>query len=399
MLGKTLQSKARVVLVLNVMFNVANSLCSVFVGVYLWINSLDLHVVCGHYLAVYAVTPVVFLLAGWYAQARDRVHVFRIGLALHALYYGMLLLLREQSAAYAVPLGALLGVTWGFFYAGANTFNYDVTEPGERDYFFGWLHAVGGIAQLVGPLLSAFIIRFAPNGQRGYLLVFALAVLLYLASMALSIRIPPDCTRRRYRIWRALFPGRDQRDWQYLMLASVTLAGTFNILHFLLALLMFMSTGSETSVGGFAAFQALAGIVVAYLVGHFITPGTRRKSMLLSVLLLLSAGLLISVRLSVFTLILFGFLRSVSMPLFSIPHSSVRFDVIDRCAEDPSQRIEYLCAWEIPLALGRIVMMTALILLSGSLGEIGLRLTLFLLCAIRIATYVLVTRTTPLRQS
>ena len=278
MLGKTLQSKARVVLVLNVMFNVANSLCSVFVGVYLWINSLDLHVVCGHYLAVYAVTPVVFLLAGWYAQARDRVHVFRIGLALHALYYGMLLLLREQSAAYAVPLGALLGVTWGFFYAGANTFNYDVTEPGERDYFFGWLHAVGGIAQLVGPLLSAFIIRFAPNGQRGYLLVFALAVLLYLASMALSIRIPPDCTRRRYRIWRALFPGRDQRDWQYLMLASVTLAGTFNILHFLLALLMFMSTGSETSVGGFAAFQALAGIVVAYLVGHFITPGTRRKS-------------------------------------------------------------------------------------------------------------------------
>ncbi len=120
--------------------------------------------------------------------------------------------------------------------------------------------------------------------------------------------------------------------------------------------------------------------------------------MLWGVILLFAAGVLIGFDLTVFTLVVFGLLRSVAQPLFSIPHWGVRFEVIDRCAENPAQRIEYLSAWEVPLAVGRILMMGALVLLFQALGETGLRVALFFLCANRIRTYLCLTRISSLRK-
>lgn len=395
---RRLNREARVVLLLNAFYGVAEALCSVFVGVYFWVNSLDFNTVCYYYLTIYIVTPFVFILAGWYSQARDRVYVFRIGLVLHAVFYGTLLWLREDSVHYAIPLGALLGVTWGFFWAGNNTFNFDVAASDKRDYFFGWLGVVSDSARLVSPLISGMIIHFLPGQQGGYLVIFASALVLYLGAIVLSVWVPQDRTRRPFRIRRALFPGKDQRDWQWIMLASMSLAGSFNIFHFLLGLVMYMQTGSEMTVGGFTAFQALAGALVSYSIGRLILPRTRRRAMFWGVVVLVAAGAIISVHLSFWTLVIFGFLRSVSQPLFGIPHSSIRFDVIDRCAEDPVQRIEYLCAWEVPLALGRVIMMSALMLCFGYLGETGLRAVLFFLCAVRIVTYFLMSQISTVKQ-
>ena len=397
--SKRLHRHAWVVLILNALYSIADALCSVFVGVYFWINSLDFQVVCHHYMALYAVTPCVFLLAGWYSQARDRVHVFRLGLLLHAVYYGALLWLQEDSPAYAVPLGVLLGVTWGFFWAGSNTFSFDVTTVDKREYFLGFLGAIIGVARLVAPLISAAIIYLCPSPPVGYHLIFFLAVLIYLSGIVLSYWVPADKTRRPFRVRRALFPGRQQRDWRLIMLTSLALAGSYNIFQFLLALVMYMQSGSEMSVGGFAAIQAFAGIVASYLVGRFVVPRTRKASMFWGTLLLVAAGVFIGFKLTVFTLVIFGFLRAVAQPLFSIPHTGIRFDVIDRCAEEPAQRIEYLCAWEVPLAIGRLVMMTLLILLSQYLSEAGLRIALFLLCANRIAAYLLLRRISIVRQA
>lgn len=386
---RNLQRSAWTVLLLNTLYNVADALCSVFVGVYFYINTLDFGIVCQHYLVLYLVTPVVFLIAGWYSQARDRVHVFRLGLVLHAVYYGTLLYLKEDSANYAPHLGVLLGIAWGVFWAGNHVFGFDVVRPEQRDYYFGTLSAVTGAARLLAPLLSGAIIYFAPEAVLGYQVIFFVAVAAYLAAILISVTIPADSTRRPYRLWRALLPGRDQRDWQWIMLAAATLSGTFHIMYFLLGLLMYMETGNEMAVGGFSAFQALAGITTAYLVGRMITPSTRHLSMLAGVIVLLGAGTLTVFHLSIYTLFLFGLLQSIAMPMFSIAHSSIKFDVIDKVADYPHERIEYICAWEVPLAIGRSITMLLLLLLVGWWGETGVRVVLFLLCINRMLTYLI----------
>ncbi len=396
-----LQRKAKVAIALNALFGMAEALCSVFVSVYLWINSHDFNIVFKYYLAVYAVTPVLFVLAGWYSKARDRLHAYRMGLAMHAVFYAVLLHLRERSPDHAVVLGALLGATWGVFWAGANVFNFDVTPYGRRDYYFGMLSAVSGVVSLMAPVVSGFLIHFAPTPHAGYHLLFGIVILLYMACFGLSFLLPRDSEPRPFRIMRALFPGKDQRDWQWIMWASLSLAGSFSIFPFLLSLLMYVRTGSELGVGGFASFQALASVAVSYWVGRTVTARTRRAYMRRGVAMLMMAGAMMLFPVNIVTLSLFGLFRSISGPLFGVPYSSLRMDVIQDCAEEPSQRIEYITAWEIPLAVGRIVSMTLAMALIAWIphSEIPLRIILFLLCAIRLVTYQCVIRISHLRIS
>lgn len=392
---RRLSAHAWVALILSALYSAAEALCSVFVSVYLWINSQDFLTVCWYHVTLYFVTPVFFLLAGWYSQARDRLHVYRLGLILHAVFYATLLTLAERSAQRPALLGALLGVTWGVYWAGANVFNFDVTTRGKREYYIGVLTAVTGFVSLLSPLLGGLLIRYARTPRQGYHTIFAVVLILYMISFAVSFLMPSDNIRRPYRIFRALFPRKDQRDWQLMMLASASLAGSFNIFPFLLGLLMYLRTGSELSVGGYASFQALASVVAAYFVGRLISPRTRRAYMRWGVITLLAADSLMLFDITFTTLFLFGLLRSVSGPLFGVPYGALRYDVIHDCAEEPAQRIEYIAAWEVPLAVGRVLMMLVMMALYGYWrgNELALRIILFAICALRILTYQLTVHT------
>ena len=408
---RQLHVSARIVLLLNALYHAAEGLCAVFVGVYLYRSSLDFQLVCWHYLVLYAVVPFVFIGAGWYAQRFDRVHVFRLGLLMHAAYYALILYLQEDAAEHAIALGALLGVTWGFFWAGNNVFTFDVASKDYRDYYFGWLSASTGFAQWLGPVIGGVIIGAAAMywGEEtglfglatplGYQIVFGCAVLIYLVSFVITFWVPPDNERRPFRPWRALFPGRDQRDWQLVMVASASMAGNFSIFNFLLGLIMFVQTDNEFTVGIYTGVQAVIGIVVSLAASRYIQPRNRKQVMLWSTLILMAGGALILFKLDVLTLVFFGLFRSAAMPLFTIPYSSVRFDVIDRSVRNPEERIEYICAWEVPLATGRIIMMTLMIALSGWLvdNDLGIRIALFCLCANRIISYAVMAQTSVMK--
>jgi YQGE family putative transporter len=382
-----LHPKAWLVIALYALYATAESLCSVFVGVYFYINSLDFRVVCYHYLALYIVTPFVFTLAGWYAKTRDRTRVYRTGLALHAVYYAALLWLREDSARHPVALGVLLGITWGFFWVGTNTFQYDFSLDGHGEYYIGLITSMSGAARMLGPLVSGLIIGLAPVRQWGYQTVFALALLIYLAAIALSLRIPHDTSPRPFHLRPALFPPKAHGDWRRILAASFTLAGSSHIFDFVLALFMLLQTGSEINVGGFVSWQALVAVTTAYLAGRWITPRTRSRAMRAGTALLLLAGLAIALRFDWWMLILFGFLRSMSEPLFGIPHTGIRFDVMRRTAP-AGDRIEYLCAWEWPLLFGRLFTMGMVIALYTLFNVEGLRAAIILVSGYRIATYL-----------
>ncbi|MDX9973345.1 MAG: MFS transporter [FCB group bacterium] len=395
-----LDRQARIALTLTGFYWAAESLCAIFVAVFLLRTGQDFNVVFKFYTAVYTLTPFVFLLAGWYAQARDRLHMYRLGLLMHGVYYGSLLILRERAPDYVILLGILLGITWGCFHAGANTIAFDVTTKGRREYYFGMVSAVTSSFQLVAPIVGGLIISYSPGDHlTGYYHVFAIVLGLYVCSFGMTYLMPKDSERRPYNIRRALFPGKDQRDWRLVMLASASLAGSFSIFQFLLGMLMFLQTGNELSVGGYASFQAVIGILMSYYLGRTIAPRLWKRCLFWGTAILIAGGLVVSWQLSTLTLIVFGITRTVSGTLIGIPHNSLRFEVISKSVLDPAERIEYISAWEVPLAVGRIIMMTILMALYTMGSIAGLQFALLLLCGVRVVTYLLLTRTDTLRNA
>lgn len=388
-----LMPRAWLIILLNALYSIADALCSVFVGVYFYIHSFDVSLVFQHYATLYLTTPIAFIVAGWYAKTKDRAHVFRIGLILHAVYYASLLYLREESIAHVIPLGALFGITWGFFWAGNNTFQYDFSPGAKgREYFLGLISGVSNGAKLIAPLLSGAIISLCPTPERGYHTIFFLALLIYLVAIAASFKIPHHRSAQPFRLQTALLPPKEHRDWRLILLASFTLAGSFHIFHFLMAIMMYMESGSEAAVGGYVSLQGIVTVLTAFWVGKFVQPRTRASYMFWGVAVLVAAGMIVTWDITYLTLILFAFLRSISLPLFGIPHTAIRFEVMQQTLADASERIEYLCAWEVPLACGRLSMMCLTMLIHAFFGVPGLRFTVLFLCLVRIATYMLVTR-------
>jgi YQGE family putative transporter len=405
---KKLHPQAWVALLLHGLFAASEALCSIFVGVYFYLTSGDIGVVWIHYFILYVITPIFFALTGWYSQRHDRLHAYRFGLLLHVVYYAAILWLREDAASHPWSLGVLLGVTWGIYYGGANSFNFDVTQAGKREYYFGLMHSVTGFFRLVAPLVGGLLIAYtgAMSADEttaqliGYHLVFLVAIVLYLGCFFLSFKMPKDAEPRTFKLKRALFPSKDQRDWQWIMFAAFSQAGMYSIFTFLLGLLMYLETDDALSVGGYASLQALGAIIVAYFLGRSVKPATRKKSMLVGVVLLVGAGLVLAAfELTWTTLLVFGVLRAFAGPFFGIPHFGLRLDIIAKSAEEPAQRIEYLCAWEVPLALGRIVMMLTILGLYFAFDdkEIGLRLSILVLCCMRILTFWSLCQTEELR--
>lgn len=395
---KKLDRLAWRVLLINALYYGADGLCSVFTGAYFYLQSQRIETFFLYLLTLYGTVPLFFVAGGWLAKVFDRAHIFRAGLLLHAIYYAVLLLLGNRAGDWAIPLGGLLGLTWGFFWAGNHTFLFDASAPGVRDRYFGWLTAITGVAAMLAPIATGMLIPLMPTVQTGYFVAFSASMILFAMAWMLSLGIPADSGRQPFQLWNALFPRRTQRDWRLILLSSFSLAGAFSIFQYMIALLIYLENRSELQVGGFAAIQALIGVLVAWWLGHALTEQRRGRALFWGTVLTVLGGACLLIETNVHTLLLFGVFRSIAQPLFSIPYAGIRVDVITRSVANTAERIEYLAAWEIPLALGRVLFMGIMLIAVQNWGEHGVRWVLFLMCCNRILTYALVMNTSIMRR-
>ena len=347
------------------LFTAAESFCSAFVGVYLYSSNHDIVPVLKHYLALYGSVPITFVLAGWYAQSRDKMHPYRLGLLLNIVYYAMLLYLRDDAPKYALELGAWLGLTWGVFYAGSNTLHFDVSSNGRRAYYLGLVTSVNGVFQLLAPLVSGAAIWLSPEKFMGYKIVFGLAIAVYCTCFLVSLRLPKEKTGAPFKMKHVMFPPAIKRDWRLAMTTGVGQLGIDVVVMILMPLLMFMETKNEMSVGGFQSFQAMAGVLVAWLVGKTMNLKLRGRFLIVGAGLTTIAAIILYSSATVWTLIAFGFLRAIGEPMFAIPQAALRWDIIFKSTEAPSERVAYLCAFEVCLGVGRVLAMGPIVLLAS----------------------------------
>lgn len=397
--SRRLLGPARTLLAINALFWAADGLCSIFVNIYLWRVQREFPVLLRYNLACWVTIPPFILLAGWLAQARDRTWALRIGLALHAVFYLSLLSLREAAVGHVVPLGVVLGVAMGFYYAGLHTLTFDVTAQGERDYYVGLSSFTSGITGAVAPFAAGAVIGLAA-GLRGYVMVFALAVVLYVVAFATSLRLPPDREVRAFRIRVALLPPKEHSDWRRVMALWAVFGGRFGIFMFIVGLLMYMASGSEMVVGGYSLVTGSIRILGSLVVGRAVTPARRLPFMLLGALSGTAAGLIMLGPINLLVVWAFGIMLAVSTPLFSIPSSAIQLDVIGRTAADPSQRVEYVCAREVPLAVGRFIYLAVLWSLYDLLTKnlLGLRIAVCVTAATALLGYFIMSRISFVRE-
>nr|WP_313782020.1 hypothetical protein [Paenibacillus larvae] len=101
-------------LTVNGLFSAANALSGTFMGVYLWKAKNDFATIGWFMLVTHFTMALTFWLAGKWVKEHNKMIVLRLGIALFALFYLLLLYFGVNSVRHILLLGFVQGMASGF---------------------------------------------------------------------------------------------------------------------------------------------------------------------------------------------------------------------------------------------------------------------------------------------
>lgn len=340
-------------LIIGGLYSLSVALSNTFVNIYLWKQSGEYWDLGLYNLAVVVMQPITFILAGRWAKKIDRVIVFRIGVIFLALFYLTVLLVGTNASKLLLLLGGLLGVGYGFYWLAYNVLTFEITEPETRDFFNGFLGILSSVGGMIGPFAAGFIISKMEKFI-GYSIVFGISLGLFSLAVFLSFFIKRRPAKGKYyfvRIWKE---RKQNINWHLITNAHFFQGFREGTFAFIISVFVFISTGSELSLGTFGLINSGVSFISYYLVSRMIKKDMRKKAILLGGIILYLSIFVIVFEPTYTKLLIYAGVIAVAYPLLLVPYMSMTYDVIGTAWKAAEMRIEYIVVKEIFLNSGRV---------------------------------------------
>lgn len=351
---RALSGQAKLLLLINGLFAVGNALSGTFVNVYIWKVKNDFALIGWLAVAQQCTMALVFYLAGKWVKERNKMNALRAGVAVSALFYGLVLWLGPSAARWVWLLGAVQGVSTGLFWLAFNVVYFEVTDPENRDRFNGWTGLLGAAAGMAAPWIAGYVITRL-GGTSGYRLIFTLSLAVFvfgvLVSFFLRKRVVPGHYSWTYGFRQLAGAGSPWRSIAPAMVAQGIREGVFG---FLITLMVFIATSNELKVGIFSLITSAVSFLSFMAVGRWLKPTYRYAGMLIGAVAMIAVILPFFWKVHYGTLLLFGIGNSLFSPLYIIPITSSVFDIIGKDEESARHRVEYIVLRELGLNAGRL---------------------------------------------
>ncbi len=350
-----LTKQAILLLVVHGLFAAANALSGTFVNVYLWKVSNDFALIGWFTLSHQAVNAITVWVAGKWVKEHNKMNGLRLGVALSAVFYIVVLFLQKQAVDYVIILGTIQGMAAGFFWLAFNVVYFEVTGPEDRDKFNGWAGLLGSGAGMIAPWISGFLIVRMTN-TTGYKLIFTISLTIFMIGVAVSFFLKKRKVPGNYEWFHAFLKLKEKDNpWRLSLLALVSQGMREGLFGFIIGLLVYIATENELHVGNYSLITSAVALISFWLAGKYLKPWFRRRSMLIGSIMISLVILPFFWKLNFAMLLFFGVSTAIFLPLFTIPMVSSVFDIIGRDEESALHRVEYVVLREIGLDVGRII--------------------------------------------
>ncbi|GGG86096.1 MFS transporter [Paenibacillus radicis (ex Gao et al. 2016)] len=374
---RRLSRNAVVSIIIHGFFQFGASMSGLFLNLYLWRLTQDLAVNGLYNILLFATTPFVFAFGGWIAKRRDKMLTYRIGIALNAMFYLLVVIAQEQVAHYYIAFALLNGIASGFYWTGYLVMQYDVSTEANRLRYLGVNMIVFNTAGLAGPALAGFIIQRS-QGLQGYMFIFMLAFVMFLIAALISFRIPVMKSHHKaYYLKFTLLIMQKHPRWLKALI-SFFLMGLFQgVMLFLPNILLYQTVGREDWVGYLGVFFSALTVATGYAITKRSGKENVSKYLLYSVsgVLLGAAMLLIDVKL--WSVVIFMILFSICNPLTVNTLNSFYFRMMSLLPLKGQLRVESVVIRELFLNTGRIISIAAMITLAKDTESAWLAIVLF----------------------
>jgi YQGE family putative transporter len=347
--------QAWLLLVVNGFFAVANALSGTFVNVYMWKTKNDFALIGWFAFTAQLAGGLTFWLAGKWVKEHNKMNSLRLGVAVSALFYLLVLILQQRAVHYVILLGAVQGIAFGLFWLAFNVVYFEVTGPDNRDRFNGWAGLLGSLSGMVAPWVSGLLITRLGD-TNGYRFVFAMSLGVFVAGAVFSFFLKKRKVPGIYD-WLHGFKviASDGNPWRRVSLALVAQGIREGVFGFMIALLVYVATRNEWNVGNFSLLTSAVALVSYWLIGRLLKPAYRKWGMLVGAVMIVLVIVPFFWRINYATLLVFGVGVALFMPLYSIPMTSSVFDLIGKDERSAKLRVEYVVFRELALTAGRMI--------------------------------------------
>ena len=354
-------TKAKFLLIVAMLFAAGNSVASTFINVFL-MRSTDnsIHLVILQNMMMYFVLLIAFVSGTKLLSNLTITKIFRLGIAANALYYVIILLMRNDLRPFIIPLGIFLGLGQGLYWFSLNLLIGDIVKEDSQAKFFSYQQTMSFIFGIAIPALSGFLI-VKLQGLTGYYILFGLSIFLFLSGIFLIKNISGFKTEKQMNIFGVLkLRGNEYWSSNAILSFSMGFKNALNSLIFILfAYLIFKN---ESTIGNFTSLQALLSVASSLIFAHYFQRKHTRNVYFLTCSLYLLTFVILAIFPSNLTMIagfvIFGIIQSWGNTI----SNSMNYQLATRAESGFSQR-EYIVASEFPIAAGRILgLLLALIL-------------------------------------
>lgn len=332
-----------------------------FLTLYLWRLSNELTTNASFILVTFFFGTVSYAIGALLSKKRDRIFSFQIGIGLTALFYLLVILLQEKTAAYPMLIGILNGTAAGFYWLGIQVLIYDLVDNPSRSQFMGKQMAVFGVVNTIGPAFAGFII--SKLDLTGYNLVFSLSLLLFFTGLILSFWLPKDLSPKKPLYLRLLWRFSTRKaDLKPMWIGWIIWGICEGLLGFFPAVLLFMTVKNEFLVGISSILFGTIAVLASLWHSKYNHREREPHTILIVWLMYFLACVPMIFHMNIWTVFIFLIINEISKALVGVTYFSYMFRVI-KVLPKSGLRTESMVMKETALNIGRLLSVTSFILL------------------------------------
>jgi YQGE family putative transporter len=365
---RRLSSEAIITLWMQSLFIFGSVMSGTFLNLYLWRLAESLWVNGMFNITVFVFTSISFIIGGKLTKQKDKMFTYRIGIALHAIFFLAVVLSAEYVAAYYLLFAIFLGTAGGFYWTGYWTLLYDVSNDKNRIRFVGLNMATSTSASLAGPIIAGLIFNIF-EGFHGYMIVFSIAFIVFVITAIISFKIKPIANiRKTYYLRHMRLIIRKDKRWRKSLYGNVVIGLQQGVMHFLPHILLFHVLKKEALVSYLGAILAGISIAVSYIFSRMAKESQPRVYILWSCIGYLIGALLLLYELSVFTVVGYMVIQSICNPIKSNAYDTYFYRLIGTLPLKGKLRTESIVIRELCWNFGRVTVVFFLIVLASDLN-------------------------------
>jgi MFS transporter, YQGE family, putative transporter len=343
--------ESRLYLVMMTCFSFSQALSGMFINVFLWKLNSSFTLLAMYSLIYSLVVVASFPLCAMLARRRSPMSSLRLGILCFAVTYALVLFLQEQAAHHIWEIGFGIGLGSSFFAIGMHMQMLDSTQNSGRDRFLYIGNLLSSFSGLLAPLLSGWLIHNY-TGMAGYYFVFSLSLIWFVISALISLKLKGKRVSKHSHllaVWKK--PSREWRGMYWITMGSGFVEGTYYT--FLITMMGYVILKNELSLGGFATFGAVIGLLTSLVLAKVSKPSNRLNVYSIGSLLLCASSIWVAVQPSFLTLVVHSILGTIGQNLINTTFNSWTYASIEKDPDYEERRLDYVVIREIPLGVGR----------------------------------------------